>query len=523
MMIHRNIFTRIDKIQTDVWSIVWISSIIFGATLLVNVYMIYYIKVYLDKFNMDAVWLESVDFSVNFKVQNIVQDRFLFNTPHLDYIQSVLLFWNLFNDLIIGFVQDLGICGMKWIKNRRKVLLYVAPFYSISFLIFWFPWSKDEFVVAFQLLFCFFFFDTFQTLILSAYFGMCVEKFRKHQSRVRIFVYAEVATVIAGTLILPIESMTDNLQRYNVFQVFVVGITLVATSCMLFGAKNLKNQDMSSNSEEDVPTVLSGEEEIESTTDWRSIIKITWQIIKEFRFIALVGSQFFKILRYMANEQFLVTYVEILLTENSILRKGSSMLGLYYIIARSLGSILFILLWIPVKRVGCQWVIHGINLLTLVNCAVAYYAGSSHFWILASFVILENTFSRCGWQSFYMIISAQVIDSDREVYHRKLPFSTIVFSLKTLFTKPADQLASVIVLGVLQMSYYHDFKLLCWPNSNTVGKLSSKNNIANEISFTDLELRCTNIKSATYDTLIFLPLISLSAGNLQRTSQKKIY
>ncbi|CAI4229670.1 unnamed protein product [Auanema sp. JU1783] len=454
-----------------------LSVALFGTIWLMDVYLLYYIKVFLDKFHLEPSYLNN--------------------------IQILFLIWNAINDPILGFVQDLGCCGITWIQDRRKVVLYCGPVFSIAFLLFWFPWSSDSSVViGIQLLVSLFIFDTLLTLVLSAYCGLCVEKCQKHQDRVRIIVYGELVGVVAGFLIMPMESLTDNLEKFDIFQIFTVGIALLSAACLFFCGLYLK--DDQTGGEEEMKKL---EETEELGSDWRSVLTISWQIIKEFRFIALVGAQFFKILRFMGNEQFLIIFVEALLTNHGLLERGSNMLGFYYVLARSLGNILFLALWVPVNKLGCQWVIQGINIVSLFNCAFAYMAGSNNFWAIAIFIVIENTLCRCGWQGFYMVISGEVIDSDKIINKRKSPLSTTIFTMKALFTKPADQLAPVILLAFLQTSYYNEFKSLCWPNEHLSTLNPGNMTISSTISPTDLDLRCTNIRLTTFQALIFFPII----------------
>ncbi|CAB3403734.1 unnamed protein product [Caenorhabditis bovis] len=414
---------------------------VIGPFFLISVYNLYYIKVFFDEFHLPPGYLKIV--------------------------QLLFLVWNAINDPIMGYMQDLGFAGMEWIMDRRKVILYAGPVFAASFLLFWFPWSTTVgWITALHLLVSLFVYDTLFTLVLSAYCGLCVENSTTHKGRVRVIVYSEMFSVLAGFLIFPMEIMPHSNENFWMFQLACVAIAIVAGALMIFSG-------------------------------------LSWQIAREPRFICLVGAQFFRILRYTANENFLIVFTEALLVRGGFFEKGSKLLGGFYILARSLGSILFLSLWSPTNKYGSQAIVQSLCIVSVVNIAFLLFAGVENLWAIAIFIVVENALCRCGWQGFYMIVAGEVIDTDMKENNRKNPFSTIIFTLKALFNKPADQIAPVMVLAFfLERGGYPELT----PTCSTINTIHRFNSTSTEFPDANFE-NCTNYTNWIFLALALFPAI----------------
>ncbi|CCD65891.2 Transmembrane protein 180 [Caenorhabditis elegans] len=458
-----------------------------GAGFILSIQSLYYIKVFFDEFHLPPSYLKVV--------------------------QILFLVWNAVNDPMMGYMQDLGFCGMKWIMDRRKVVLYAGPVFAASFLLFWFPWSTSiGWVTALHLLVSLFIYDTLLTLVLSAYCGLCVENSRSHEDRVRVIVYGEIFTIVAGLLIYPLETMPHTNEHYWLFQLCCVVIACISAALMAFSGYHLK-VERPINEDHQLEKFQEGEVVKETKQDgWKNALTVSLQIAKEPRFICLVGAQFFRILRFIANENFLIVFTEGLLVNNGFFEKNSGSLGLFYVLARSSGSILFLLLWVPTNRFGTQAVIQSLNILSIFNVIFILYAGVNNITAIAIFIILENAISRCGWQGFYIVVAGEVVDTDMKTNNRKTPFSTIIFTLKALFNKPADQLAPVFVLSLfLERGGYPQLTVPCqqfyednYSNSTMFNSTSME---STTLSGYPTVAECTNYSQWMFLALAIFPAI----------------
>ncbi|GMS85340.1 hypothetical protein PENTCL1PPCAC_7515, partial [Pristionchus entomophagus] len=188
-----------------------VAFLCFGFATFLSVYMLYYMKVFIDVYHISTGWIKIV--------------------------QALFLVWNAVNDPMMGYLQDIGCCGMTWIMDRRKVILYTAPVFAFSYMIFWFPWSTTNTVVTgIHLLVGLFLFDTILTLVLSAYCGILVEACSKHSQRVRCVVYAELFLILGGSIIFPLNVFSDEAKNFGRFQVGCAVIAVIGALSMTGGA-----------------------------------------------------------------------------------------------------------------------------------------------------------------------------------------------------------------------------------------------------------------------------------------------
>ncbi|PAV58234.1 hypothetical protein WR25_16482 [Diploscapter pachys] len=186
-----------------------------------------------------------------YEIREVFIEKYHLPSNYLNIVQVLYLVWNAINDPLLGYVQDLGVCNIKWIMDRQKVILYGGPVFAASFLLFWFPWSTSVgWIVGIHLLISLFIYDTLFTLVLSAYCGLCIEKSAKHEDRVRILVYMELFGLIAGLTVWPLEYLTHNLDDFRMFQTITVFLAIFATGCLVFSAKFTKPPQLQVNPEE---------------------------------------------------------------------------------------------------------------------------------------------------------------------------------------------------------------------------------------------------------------------------------
>ncbi|KAK0395586.1 hypothetical protein QR680_001344 [Steinernema hermaphroditum] len=407
----------------------------FGFTAMISVFSVFYLNVFLNVYKMDAT--------------------------HVTLVQTLFLVWNAVNDPIFGYIQDIG-CGVKWLMNRRKVILYMGPLFALSFLLFWFPWGTGGLITSIQLLICLFVYDSLFTLVLSAYCGMMVELSTREKDRLRLVVYGEVLSLVAGFVIYPVDLLSNNQREFGVFQIMTVIVAAVAAGCMLI--TGLFAQDEPAQIKEfaaEVTEELYGEQDKIPTqkkkqSKIRAAIEVSWQIIRELEFVCVVCALFFRTIRFTVNEQFLIIFIPILLSPFGYLPLGSTALSLYYVLVRSFGSIAFLLCWPITKRFGPLNVNNALGVITVINCLLALIVGRSFVPYIAVFILIENSLSRCGFHGFYTVFVGEVIDNDMKRHQRKNPMSTIIFTLKALFNKPAEQLGPIIILSLLAWGDYQN-------------------------------------------------------------------
>ncbi|CAJ0568694.1 unnamed protein product, partial [Mesorhabditis spiculigera] len=415
-----------------------VQSALLGLIFLIGLQSLYSLKLFVDVYNL--------------------------STFKLNIVQGLFLVWNAVNDPLMGYFQDVG-CGISWIMDRRKVMMYAGPVWAAVSLIFWFPLStSNDLLVATHFLVALFSYDTLMTLVGSAYCGICVELGQDHQGRVNIVVLGEIFAIIAGFVIFPIDYLSGNMQHVGIFQVCASVICVIAGLLMFISAYFLDTPENPESKAVDVELDLLAKTGVDEPVDTDDIFKalgITWEIVKQPRFLCLIASNFFRTLRTMASEQFLLMFVPSLLSRNGFMPLGSVELTVFYILVRTLGRVLFLFLFYPVHRHGAHPTLLGLNVLALISGAVILFIGRSAYAAVAVYILVENTLGRCGAQGLYLLICGEVIDTDQALHKRSSPLSTLIFTIKALFNKPAEQLAPIIMMALLDFGGYSRYKVPC--------------------------------------------------------------
>lgn len=107
------------------------------------------------------------------------------------------MLWNAINDPLFGYVQDNS--RMAWCSQRRLFILYGAPFYSLAFLLVWFPWrtyAPGDWLSGVQLTVALCAFDGMLTFVLLIHCALSAEISSNHQNRLRLIKYSQVRTAI---------------------------------------------------------------------------------------------------------------------------------------------------------------------------------------------------------------------------------------------------------------------------------------------------------------------------------------
>nr|XP_029507456.1 transmembrane protein 180-like [Oncorhynchus nerka] len=89
--------------------------------------------------------------------------------------------------------------------------------------------------------------------------------------------------------------------------------------------------------------------------------------------------------------------------------------------------------------------------------AVMLVLGPHHYYILAFFLTANMVLVQAAFSLFNLPL-ADIIDSDLQRHKRSSPLSSMVFGTNALFTKPAQSLAPMLVVSILNQFGYENLK-----------------------------------------------------------------
>ncbi|GMT15242.1 hypothetical protein PFISCL1PPCAC_6539 [Pristionchus fissidentatus] len=461
-----------------------VAFLCFGFATFLSVYMLYYMKVFLDVYHISTDWIRIV--------------------------QALFLVWNAVNDPMMGYFQDIGCCGMTWIMDRRKVIMYCAPVFAFSYMIFWFPWSTtNTVIVGLHLLVGLFLFDTLLTLVLSAYCGILVEACAEHSQRVRCLVYAELFGILGGSIIFPLNVFSNEAKDFGRFQIGCVIIAVIGAASMSAGAYFL-NTKKEHEIHEEIEMAKDPDSEMEKEAKekpFKKAMRVSWQIVREPRFLCLVGTGFMRSLRTVATDSFLIILIQALVSRPGFMESGSPALSAFYSIIRPIGSIMFMFLWKPLALLGTHRMMMILLIAALINVTVSMIIGRGNPLAVIIYIGVEQIAAGTGGHAFGMLLAGEVVDTDTKINKRTSPLSTLIFTLKALFTKPAEQLSPLIFITLLERGGFSAHRNECLSNAESL--MSNTNSTApfTTAASTALEQpHCTILLDTMHSSMLYFTL-----------------
>lgn len=399
-----------------------------GSCLINNIFSFYYVKLFLNKYQIsEGAFHQS---------------------------QVVFMVWNALNDPLFGYLQDNS--KIRCCSQRRLSILYGAPLYSLAFLIAWFPWrtyASGDWLSGLHLMAALCAFDGMLTFVLLAQCALFAEISGHHQNRLRLVKYSQVASLVGSSSVLFCGVVSKNMEDFGTFQAFTVIIAVLSCGCMLYTGLYSESRFDCKGSESDTP------ESVDQTSDQSAcsistLKSLTWQIVTNRDFRLFVFMNFFQVFMLAFFNNFTMIFAEHLIPPNELSSLAKSvMYGAGFICPQLL-------------VLSCGRLLHGLGYYKIILSTFFIEAGmsvlmlalgSKSYQILALFltlnmVIIQGTFSLFG------LPLADIIDLDMHKYKRRSPLSSMVFGTNALFTKPAQSLAPMIVLNILNQFGYEELK-----------------------------------------------------------------
>ncbi|OWK61902.1 Transmembrane protein 180 [Lonchura striata] len=373
-----------------------------GAGMMNSIFNFYYVKLFLNRYKISET-------AFHVAQKNDSSDKF--PCPW----QVVFMIWNAINNPLFGYIQDN--CRLKCCARRQVSILYGAPLYGLAFLLPWFPWRRYEegdWVGGLQLAAALCAFDGLLTSVLLAQCALFAESPSRHEGRLQLIRYNQVATLLGSTSVLFCGLVSDNMENFAYFQAFTVLIAALATVCMCCTGKCSTSQY----EQREIHTEDANLENRDGAFSLASVVSLTKQIMTEKNFLCFVTMNFFQVFHLAFYNNFMMIFADNLIPKD--------------VLSSSVRSIMY----------GAGFICpQGINYARFV------FYNSPNAEIL---IIVQASFS------LFNLPLADIVDADLIKHKRRLPLSSMVFGTNALFTKPAQSLAPMVVVTVLNHYGYYN-------------------------------------------------------------------
>ncbi|MFW9848354.1 MAG: MFS transporter [Candidatus Thorarchaeota archaeon] len=331
--------------------------------------------------------------------------------------------WNAINDPLFGILQERIDTDM---GRRIPVLRYGAPFYTITFIMCWFPFLGNTQIALFwNLLLVLFLFDTMFTMVGLVQTALPAEMCITQEARSNLALYNVILGTFGGlfasvlTLILLTETVTTTLNP--LFQPAMILLGIIAGT-ILFGASYFLTENEYARTEE--------------TLNFKDSMVET---LKNREFLAFEGMTFFREMAFTivtGSMIYLIQYVMVL----------TGVLASIPLLAVFVVMIVFSLLADKmVKTRGLKQVYINGLIATSIGLVFLFFSGSIFFAALFSLVIVG-----VGLAPVLMIWSpllADVMDYDEILTGKRR--ETTYAGMNALITKPAISIANAAFLLII--------------------------------------------------------------------------
>lgn len=217
------------------------------------------------------------------------------------------MIWNAINDPLFGYIQDNS--QLPCCSRRQFSILYGAPLYALAFLLPWFPWrhyEEGDWLSGLHLIVALCAFDGLLTFVLLAQCALFAEISTRHESRLQLIKYNQVATLIGSTSVLFCGLISDNMENFAYFQAFAVLIAALATACMYYTGKYSTSQY----EQRGVLAENADRGNGDRALSWSSVISLTKQIMTEKNFLFFVTMNFFQVFHLAFCNNFMMIFAD---------------------------------------------------------------------------------------------------------------------------------------------------------------------------------------------------------------------
>ncbi|KAM9098762.1 transmembrane protein 180-like isoform 1-T1 [Sarcophilus harrisii] len=395
----------------------------------------------------------------NFYYMQLFLKRYKISEAAFHQSQVIFMIWNALNDPLFGYLQDNA--KASYCSGRQIAILYGAPFYALAFLLPWFPWKhyrEGDWLSGLHLVVSLCAFDGMLTFVQLAQCALFAEISTRHESRLQLIKYNQVASLVGSTSILFCGLISDNMENLPHFQAFSIVIAVLATACLFYtGIYSMSHYELKGSPGE---TSIS---ESQPELSWASVILLTKQILTQKNFLLFLAMNFFQVFHLTVFSNFMMIFADNLIPKDAF---SSSMRSIMYgagFICPQVCNSVFNLSYRDETRINsllalksampqtsqCQESERKNKKIAKVAAAtVMFVLGQEHYYILAFYLTTNMVVVQASFSLFNLPL-ADIIDADVLKFKRKSPLSSMVFGTNALFTKPAQSLAPMVIITVL--------------------------------------------------------------------------
>eukprot|EP00062_Callorhinchus_milii_P008988 gi/632952303/ref/XP_007891777.1/ PREDICTED: transmembrane protein 180-like isoform X2 [Callorhinchus milii] len=251
-----------------------------GSGLMTNMFSFYYVKLFLNQYRISETAFHQA--------------------------QVIFMIWNALNDPLFGYFQDNS--NLTCCVKRRLSILFGSPFYAIAFLLPWFPWrvyQEGDWLCGVHLIISLCAYDGMLTFVLLAQCALFAEMSTKHENRLQLIKYNQVATLIGSSSVLFCGLISKNMENFQRFQGFALLVAFLAFGCMYYtGTHSVSQYEQGDRASEKEMAKRA------SDASWTSVFSLTKQIVMQHNFLFFVIMNLFQVFHLAFWNNFMLIFAD---------------------------------------------------------------------------------------------------------------------------------------------------------------------------------------------------------------------
>jgi len=335
----------------------------------------------------------------------------------------VFAFWNALNDPLFGILQERINTDM---GRRIPVLRFGALFYTLTFLICWFPFmGNTQLALFWNLLLVLFLFDSMFTIVGLVITALPAEMVITQEARSNLSLYNVILGSIGAlfAMILPLILLTDETSTAlnPLFQPVMVLVSLIAGTVLFFSSFALT------------------ENEYARTEEPFGFVDSMIETLKNREFLAFEGMNFFHEMAFAIVTGCMIYFIQYVVRLQGVLASAP------LIVVFVLMLLFSILADRMVKRRGLKQVYIIGLMLASAGLVLLFLSGNWLIAVMLSLVVIGIAFAPVTL--IWSPLLADVIDYD-EIRTGKRRETTYA-GMNALITKPAISVANALFLLII--------------------------------------------------------------------------
>ncbi|MHA1110143.1 MAG: MFS transporter [Promethearchaeota archaeon] len=334
----------------------------------------------------------------------------------------IFSFWNAINDPLIGIIQDKT--KSRW-GRRVPYLRFGAPFYSLAFIMMWFPFgsASQQGLLFTSFLINLFIFDTLYSMIGLITYGLAAEMCVTTKCRSNLIIWGSLLGAVGSivALVIPMILLTET-GVHPAFRPTMIGLAGFSMICLIWSSFYIK------------------ENKYTQREETLSFIKSITESFRNKPFLVFEGAVFLLTIAQTILFTGLYYFINYILVLKGIM--ASLPLASIYIV-----SLFALFIWNYINRkIGLKksFIISlGIGAVAGI---LSFFAGQNFWFSLITLSIFGFGISGSGL--FTGQINADCIDYDelRTAKRRETSYSGV----NALITKPAISIANAVFFYIIE-------------------------------------------------------------------------